>query len=116
MNLQKMTLINLKQAYPEITLREVASLTGIDLTRVFRIFNKGHEMKLTEYQVLNNLIDQKSSSKSVVRIQRLINESVDVLNQNTIDDIFLLIERKIQTAKMKSNHLYQEENALCLMA
>lgn len=114
MNLQKLTLNYLKQAYPGITLREIATQTGLEQTRVFRIF-KGHEMKLSEYQALNTFIEKKGRKNSVLRIHHLIDESLEILEEKTLEDIFLLIERKVQTAKIKSIHFYQEQS-LCLTA
>lgn len=115
MNLQKLTLSYLRQTYPGITLREIAEQTGLEQTRVFRIF-KGHEMKLSEYQILNSFIENKGCKKSALKFHRLINESLEILEEKTLDEIFLLIERKIQTAKIKTMHLQQEGETLCLTA
>lgn len=117
MNLQKLTLNYVRQAYPGITLREIATQTGLDQTRVFRIF-KGHEMKLSEYQVLNTFIEMKGRKNSVLKLQHLIDESLEILGDQTLDEIFRLIDRKIQTAKIKSNHFYLESHKeqLCLTA
>lgn len=120
MNLQTLTLTYVRQAYPGITLREIATQTGLELTRIFRIF-KGHEMKLSEYQILNTFIEKKGRKTSVIKLQRLLDESLEVLDDKTINEIFLVLERKIQTAKIKSNHYYLEsqetqKEQLCLMA
>ena len=112
MNLQNLTLISLKQSYPEITLREVSSLTGLDQTRVHRIF-KGHEMKLTEYQIFNNLIEKKSSNKSTTRLHALIDEALECLDEQILNNFFMTIERKILSTKIKNN---TKEESLCLMA
>ena len=49
MDLQKSTIAEFKKAYPEITLKKASQVLGIQITRVFRLFN-GHEMRLGEYE------------------------------------------------------------------
>lgn len=49
MNLQSRILREYRELHPRHTLRETSQLTGIQLTRVFRLFN-GHAMKLEEYE------------------------------------------------------------------
>lgn len=57
MSLQKNIIITYKNLFPTETLKTTSKKTGIQQTRVFRIFN-GAEMKLSEYEVFENIIKQ----------------------------------------------------------
>ena len=57
MNLQKNILITYKNLFPNETLKETSSKTGIQQTRVFRIFN-GSEMKLSEFEIFEEIISK----------------------------------------------------------
>jgi hypothetical protein len=61
MNMQESLIKRLNQNYPNSTLKEISQLTGIQLTRVFRILN-GYEMKVKEYEIIENIILKKSQS------------------------------------------------------
>lgn len=54
---QKFLLQRFRREYPDLTFKEIAKKTGINTTRVFRLFN-GQEMKLSEYQLLDKLLDK----------------------------------------------------------
>lgn len=56
-NIQRETIYQYQTKYPNDTLRDIASKTGIQLTRVFRIIN-GYEMKLKEYLSFQKSIHQ----------------------------------------------------------
>ena len=55
MSLQSRVLKEYRQHYPLHTLREISALTGIQLTRVFRLMN-GAAMKLEEFELFNEAI------------------------------------------------------------
>ena len=73
MNLQETVLTKFKAAYPGLSLKEVAELTGIQVTRVFRIFN-GSEMKLKEFEVLEKILQERNESgETFVQFQKVMN-------------------------------------------
>ncbi len=59
MNLQSRILREYRELHPRHTLRETSKLTGIQLTRVFRLFN-GHAMKLEEYERFHRAVHNVS--------------------------------------------------------
>lgn len=52
MSLQKKILNDFRKSFPNQTLREIAALTDLQLTRVFRLMN-GAPMKLEEYEAFS---------------------------------------------------------------
>lgn len=60
MDMQKDLIQKIRKKYDNPTYKELSALTGIQLTRVFRVFN-GYEMKLTEYMKLNALVEQREA-------------------------------------------------------
>lgn len=46
------------------TFSEYAEITGIERTRIFRLFN-GAEMKISEYEKINNVVAQNKDSERV---------------------------------------------------
>lgn len=56
--MQKEVLTQFNSLYPKITLKEVSQKTGIQVTRIFRIFN-GAEMKVSELEAFQKLIYEK---------------------------------------------------------
>lgn len=58
MKLQEKILREFQQAFPGETLRNISHLTGIQLTRVFRLMN-GSAMKLDEYEAFLAAIESQ---------------------------------------------------------
>ncbi|MBT3979840.1 MAG: hypothetical protein HOE90_00725 [Bacteriovoracaceae bacterium] len=65
MNLQEKTIFDFRQVYPDLTLKEVSSITGLQVTRVFRLF-RGAEMKLREYEALSEATTKKGENQNSV--------------------------------------------------
>lgn len=59
--LQKRTLNQYQEAYPGQTLKEISMTTGINLSRVFRLFN-GYEMKVSELETFELSIQRKKKT------------------------------------------------------
>lgn len=53
---QQIIMKQYKKNYPNQTLRQMSEQTGIQFTRLHRIF-QGHEMKISEYEVFQKLIN-----------------------------------------------------------
>lgn len=58
MNLQDATLKQFQEVFNGPTLKEISTLTGIQMTRIFRLMN-GYEMKLSEWESMNCAIHTK---------------------------------------------------------
>jgi len=58
MDIQKTILNQYLLLNKKPTFKEIASDTGIQVTRVFRLFN-GSTMKLSEYQIFNRKVKEK---------------------------------------------------------
>ena len=79
------------------TLRFITEDTGIQLTRVFRLFN-GSEMKLGEYLKFKDRINGKLTSKSIEDIGE---ECDRVLGENQKIDISSYLEKKLKLQKFQ---------------
>lgn len=62
MELQFKILSDFREKYPDLTLKQISKLTGIQITRVFRLFN-GSEMKLKEYEMFQNTLKQEGDEE-----------------------------------------------------
>ncbi len=73
------------------TFSEYADITGIERTRIFRLFN-GAEMKISEYEKINNVVAQSRNSERVD--EDFIVKVNNVLNSNLQRKWELEIQRK----------------------
>ncbi len=64
MDLQKSTIAEFKKAYPAITLKKASEVLGIQITRVFRLFN-GHKMRLVEYEKFKRVLSDADSEQKI---------------------------------------------------
>ena len=88
MSLQTKILNDFRQRFPTETLREIAALTDIQLTRVFRLMN-GAPMKLEEYEAFTIAL-QKSADSKWVSSSEETNQLVKRPGlQGPIDDAFM---------------------------
>ena len=96
--LQTSIIQNYRKIYPDHTLKEISNLTGIQLTRVFRILN-GSEMKLSEYSAFT-----KITSRPKKRISALFDECLQKLSDMKLKEISKEIESllKMQSTITKS--------------
>jgi hypothetical protein len=95
MNLQKKTLNRYRQIFPQDTLREVSQRTGIQITRVFRLFN-GKMMKVEELEAFESAIQTQISEKpSYHSLSRSMHEALFHLPPQELNRINDYIERKI---------------------
>lgn len=92
-----------KEIYPKDTFQKISEKTGIQITRVFRIFN-GSEMKLKEYQSLEVLINSNLDSND------FIHSAKECINNLSIERINYLLNQmrhslKLNEYKVKNNTL-----------
>lgn len=75
------------------TLNKISTMTGIQLTRVFRIIN-GSEMKLSEYEIFQEKIDDEVGIDRTLR--DLLNNCEHKLSRRGILEIQDLLEEQLQ--------------------
>jgi hypothetical protein len=78
-----------KSNYGHLTLREMSCLTGIQLTRLFRIFN-GSKMRLEEYALLRKTLPEKESE-----LLSLASRCLNSLSAAGICELEQLLQRKL---------------------
>lgn len=105
MSLQKTTLQRYRQIFPQDTLREVSARTGIQITRVFRLFS-GKTMKVGELEAFQTAITNKiSSSPGSARFSSLVDEAIAVLCDEELKKLNDYMERKINTKTYARMHV-----------
>lgn len=93
MNEQKRILEQFMKHFHHPTLRETSLMTGIQLTRVFRLFN-GSEMKLEEYLIFINLIKEETGKHSP--LSKLAYECSYLLSLSAVKELEILLEQKLK--------------------
>jgi len=96
MSLQSHILSEYRHQFPRHTLREISHVTGIQLTRVFRILN-GAPMKLDEFERFHQALDsdqfipteQSAFQKATTKANR-------TLTQGDLGKLAQLIERHLK--------------------
>lgn len=111
MNLQKTILSQYVLLNQEPTLKKISEDTGIQLTRVFRLFN-GSVMKLSEYQVFQHRIKEKMGLTDA--LSEIAFDCSLKLSPEAIKEIDVYLKRKIEIWKIKqdSNYKNKMENQL----
>jgi len=88
---QQILLKRFKRLFPTHSYKEISMLTGIQITRVFRLFN-GAEMKISEYRAFENLLSFDRQSLWIKKISKM---DFDILSSKDQDEIENYINRKI---------------------
>lgn len=79
------------------TLKKISTDTGIQLTRIFRLFN-GSTMKLSEYQIFNRKVKEKMGLTD--GLEAVAFECSLKLSPDAIKDLEVFLKRKIETWKL----------------
>lgn len=99
MSLQNKTIERYRLFFPRETLREVSSRTGIQITRVFRLFN-GKPMKLGEFESFENAISAKlAENPNFARLSYVLEESASLLTNEELGKLADYVERKVANKK-----------------
>lgn len=93
MNLQKKILQDYRAAFGHQTFREIARTTGIQQTRVFRIFN-GSSMKLCEYEVFQQMVQFRQAKRP--RLFQLLKDCELRLKPEGLKEIEQLMDQKMR--------------------
>ncbi len=97
MSLQKRTLARYRQYFPHETLREVSARTGIQITRVFRLFN-GKTMKVGELEAFENAIHLKiDENPAMAMLSQSVEEAGAVLTNDELMKVTEYIQRKVKS-------------------
>jgi len=95
-----------KEKFPEMkTFKQISQHTGIQLTRVFRLFNLS-AMKLQEFQIFERLIkavDGKDES-----IFSIVDDCVSELSLEASEELKRTMQRRLHLKKLKEkgNHSF----------
>lgn len=92
LDVQKKMLKSFMESYGSPTLKKASQLTGIQMTRLFRILN-GYEMRLGEYLMLEKLIHQR---QGIGPLDDIIMSCQRTLGPNSKRRIQALIERQLE--------------------
>lgn len=104
MSLQNKTIQRYRLFFPQETLREVSARTGIQITRVFRLFN-GKPMKVEELEAFHKAINYKMIElPNYSRLNHLVEEASFLMSNDELGKLADYIERKnINKRYIKSN-------------
>ncbi len=92
MDIQKTILSQYLLLNHKPTFKEISKDTGIQVTRVFRLFN-GSTMKLSEYQVFNRKVKEKMGLTSA--LEDVAFECSMKLSPESIKELEVFLQRKI---------------------
>lgn len=98
MELQKIVLSQYMLLNQNPTLKQIAKDTGIQITRVFRLFN-GATMKLSEYQIFQQRVREKMGLTDALETIAL--DCSLKLSPEAIKEIEVYLKRKIEIWKIK---------------
>lgn len=107
MKLQNNVLNCYKAKFPDHTLKIISQRTGIQLTRVFRLFN-GHEMKLSEYEAFQSACFKEYNDNIFSKFFDLSIKSVQTLSENEIRSITNSMEDLLEVNSIKTGSLIEE--------
>ncbi len=102
MNIQKIILEQYSLLYGQPTLKEIALDTGIQVTRIFRLFN-GSAMKLCEYQIFQTKVKEKMGLSA--SLEALAFECSLKLSASAILELEGILKRKMEVWKLSQCEL-----------
>lgn len=106
MTLQEKTLQRYRQLFPNQPLREVSARTGIQITRVFRLFN-GKVMKVGELEAFEKAITEKlAENPGYERLNTALESASSLMTHDELAKLADYIARKV-SAKTFSRGYYK---------
>lgn len=110
MNLQKRTLSRYRQYFPNETLRETSARTGIQITRVFRLFN-GKTMKVGELEAFENAVNIRiAENPAMARLSQAVEEAGAVLTNEELMKVTDYVQRKVKCRTFSRLYIRSEYN------
>lgn len=113
MNIQKIILGQYVLLNNQPTLKNISADTGIQITRVFRLFN-GATMKLDEYQIFQQKVKEKMGLTHT--LEAIAFDCSLKLSAEAIKEIETYLCRKIEIWKLKQNTTAKNTNVNQLTA
>lgn len=105
MSLQNKTIQRYRLYFPNESLRQISSRTGIQITRVFRLIN-GKPMKVGELEAFEKAIGLKSAENSnFARLSQVTEEASLLLNNEELGKLADHIERKVANKKFTRTYI-----------
>jgi GTP cyclohydrolase FolE2 len=96
MQLQQKILRDYRKCFPHDTLKEMNQRTGIQMSRIFRIMN-GLEMKVTEYENIQQAISQeKMGKRNYHRVHTICRYLAQEENQAKLNEIFSFLDYQME--------------------
>lgn len=115
MTLQEKTIQRYRQLFPNQPLREVSARTGIQITRVFRLFN-GKVMKVKELEAFERVISDKlAENPSFGKLANIVEDASSQLTNHELSKIAEYIARKV-SAKSFSRGYYKSDYESAIIA
>lgn len=90
---QAKLLTRFKEVYKNPTYKEMADISNINLTRIFRL-NNGFEMKMSEYLKIKKCIDDKIAQTS--NVQFIFNQCLENLSIKVLSELEKICTRKLE--------------------
>jgi hypothetical protein len=110
MTLQEKVIKTYQRHYPKHSLRQISHHTGIQLTRVFRLFN-GSPMKLEEYERFKEVLElSESEIKSDSLLVTTAKELQKTLNENSVRKVMDFMIKQIHLHSLVVDPIIQSEN------
>lgn len=105
MTLQQKTLQRYRQLFPNQPLREVSACTGIQITRVFRLFN-GKIMKVGELEAFERAINTKlSENPSYSKLTNVVEDASSLLTNEELAKLAEYIARKVSAKSFSRGYI-----------
>ena len=105
MTLQQKTIQRFRKLFPQETLKGISEKTGIQITRVFRLFN-GKPMKVEELEAFENAINAKLGENSQYhKLQSLMDEASSLLSVEDLRKVNSYIERKLTLERLGRSYM-----------
>lgn len=106
MELQKKVLEQYYKLTNKPTFKEISEDTGIQITRVFRLFN-GAPMKLGEYEIFNKKVKDLTGMTS--NLEEMAFECSIKLGSDAVKELEVYLMRKLQIWKLKKTNTVYEQ-------
>ncbi len=114
MTLQKKTIQRYRQLFPNDTLREVSTRTGIQITRVFRLFH-GKNMKVGELEAFETVITNKiAENPSFSRLSCAVESASSLLTNDELKKIADYVERRISHKNFARGYISTTQSNLSI--
>lgn len=104
MKLQQEIINEYKKKFPQDKLKDISERTGLNITRVFRVFN-GATLKINEYeifcQVINQIGDNNTSTNFHYENLKIISNAVEKLPPKIIQQTINQLSYYLNIQKLK---------------